>query len=340
MQLRAQLPVAVGNFWQPLPYEYVRGTLEELCNLSGQLELNFGDYGTIQPTVRVLETQEKHSLKFGDGKSIVFERPEWWEVLEVEAYLNVGAPLVEEVGSLNPDLSGDDALSLLVLSLGTIFEEKLYDLALVANLARPGSVELFEGHVLIEDHKIHATKRFSSWNLREATRLAEKLGWPKLDDLSVSEVWQWSEPVEGLSAGYSTSPVGRALNALSHLTSPGSSQPFSLFWALMGLEALYIRGSGGVMEQLREKIHTLLGTPVTHKKRFTRMYDLRSRIIHGQLDFSSAYSEIEGPEDDRFHKDLGEATDLATALLLATLQQLVKRDWWGLRFSYVVDDSP
>ncbi len=204
----------------------------------------------------------------------------------------------------------------------------MYDLSLVANLARPGSIELFEGHVLVEEHTIHSTKRFSSWRFREAAHFAEKLGWPKLDDLSVPDVWQWSEHVEGLSANYSTGPVGRALNALTQLTSRGSSQPFSLFWALMGLEALYVRGSGGVMEQLREKIYTLLGTPEVHKKKFTRMYDLRSRVIHGQLDFSSAYSTGGGPEDERFYKDLGEATDLATALLLATLQQLVKRGWW------------
>lgn len=72
MQLKAQLPVAVGNIWQSLPREYVRGTLEELCGLSGQLEVSLGDYGDIQPTFRVLEAQEKHGLEFGDGRSIVF----------------------------------------------------------------------------------------------------------------------------------------------------------------------------------------------------------------------------------------------------------------------------
>jgi len=227
-----------------------------------------------------------------------------------------------------------------MFGLGDVFAEKLYDLALVANLARPGSVEMFDGHVLVDEHRIRSTKPFSSWSFREATRLAEKLGWPKLDDLSVSTVWQWSEPIEGLSVGYSTSPVGRALNALTYLTSLDSSQPFSLFWALMGLEALYVQGRGGVMEQLREKVHTLLGAPEAHKKRFNRIYDLRSRVIHGQLDFSAAYSELGGPEDDRFYKELGEATDLATALLLATLQQLVKRGWRELRFPYLVDGSP
>lgn len=340
VRLKAQLPVAVTKFWQTLPYEYVRGTLEELCSLSGQLELDLGDDVIVQPRFRILETREKHGLDFRDEKSIVFENPEWWDVLEVETFLDVGAPQIEQIMELNPNLSMDRAPSLLLFGLAHTFEEKLYDIALVANLARPGSVELFEGYIHLEEHKIRRTKRFSSWEFREAAHLAEKLGWPKLDDISVADVWRWSEPIEGLSAGYSTGPVGRALNALTHLTSLGSSQPFSLFWALMGLEALYVRGSGGVMEQLREKVHTLLGAPEMHKKKFTRMYDLRSRVIHGQLDFSSAYSQVEGPENDRFYKDLGEATDLATALLLATLQQLVQRGWWELRFSYLVDGSP
>ncbi len=122
MQLKAQLPVAVGNIWQSLPHEYVRGTLEELCSLSGQLELDLGGYVTIQPTFRVLEVQEKHGLEFGDGKSIVFDRPERWEVLEVKALPKVGAPQVERVMALNPDLSMERALSLLVSGLSDMFE--------------------------------------------------------------------------------------------------------------------------------------------------------------------------------------------------------------------------
>ena len=113
MQLKVRLPIAIDKFWQPLPHEYVCGTLEELCSLSGQLELNLEDYCTIQPTFRVLEAQEKHGLNFGDGKSIVFEKPEWWEVLEVEACPDIGTPQLQRVMDLNPDLSVDRSLSLL-----------------------------------------------------------------------------------------------------------------------------------------------------------------------------------------------------------------------------------
>ena len=74
------------------------------------------------------------------------------------------------------------------------------------------------------------------------------------------DVWQWVSTLEGLSAGFSRDSTGRALNALTHLSTPVSQQ-FALFWMLMGLEALYVKGSSSVMEQLRERIYTLLGTP-------------------------------------------------------------------------------
>ena len=62
VRLKAQLPVAATKFWQTLPHEYVRGTLEELCSFSGQLELDFGDDVIVQPRFRVLKTREKYGL--------------------------------------------------------------------------------------------------------------------------------------------------------------------------------------------------------------------------------------------------------------------------------------
>lgn len=339
MQFKAQLPVAVGKLWQPLPYEYVRETLEELCSLSGQLEWNLADLGANRPTFKVLGTQEKHAIDFKNSKTVVFENPEWWEVLEIETFLDIGASQIERIVSSHRELSAEDSLSLLMRSLSDLFEGYLYDLALVSNLARPGSIGLFDGYVSIEEHTIRRTEPFTSWHFYEAAHVAKKSGWPMLTDLPIFEVWKWAESINGLSRGFSSSAIGRSLNALTHLTSLESRQPFILFWVLMGLEALYVQERGGVMEQLREKVNTLLGAPKMHKKKFARMYDLRSRLIHGQLDFSSAYSMVEGPKDDRFHQELGEATEFATALLLATIQQLVKRGWRELRFPYSVDGS-
>ena len=76
-----------------------------------------------------------------------------------------------------------------------------------------------------------------------------------------------------------------------------------------------------------------------HKKKFSKMYEVRSRLIHGQIDFSSAYSSTEDPKQDRVEKDIEEATTFATVLLIATLQELVKRNWRELRFSYLVEGT-
>jgi hypothetical protein len=338
MELKAQIPVSVGGLWQSLPREYVLETLEELRNLSGHIEMSLSDYGSVEPVFSVVASERKRDLGLGYGSTVIFNRPDFYEVLEVEASIDVGAPQIEQIIALNPDLPLDKATSLLLFGLSNVFETKLYDMILLTNVARPGAIDLFEGHVLIEGHTIRVTRRFHSSYLQDAVHLASKREWPQLGNLPVGDAWRWYGPIDGLSGGYSTGPTGRALNALSHLTALSSSQPLSLLWALMGLEALYVRASGGVTEQLREKLHAFLGSPETHKKSFSRMYDLRSRIVHGQLDFSSAYSDVEGPESDNFYREVGGATDLATALLLATLQELIKRGWRDLSFSYSVDD--
>ncbi len=343
----AQLPVALKDPWQPLPRDYVLETLAQLCGLSGQVKWELTD-NVVYPRLSlldsvskkaVLSTHAKRSLL--RGQAPIYDAPQWWEVLQIDVDADIaGSASLEEVQTLNPTLSAERALSLLIFVVSGEVETKLYDLVLFANLARPGSVELFGGDIYADNQYMLETKHLASWRFSEAADLAHREEWPNLESLAVSDVWRWGSVVEGLSLGFSDGPMGRALNALTHLCSMDASEPFELFWALMGLEAIYIRERGSVMEQLRQKVQILLGTPKVHKKRFNRMYELRSRLIHGQLDFSSAYSSVEGSKPDKFVTDLKEATDLATALLLATVQEHVKRNLRDLKFSYRVDGAP
>ena len=94
----------------------------------------------------MLESAKKNDIYFGD--SVPFMRTEWWEILEVEAELDVGDPQIQIIRNFNPNLSEEKLLSLLVFGLTKMFCDRLYDLCFAANLARPGSIELFPGNAL------------------------------------------------------------------------------------------------------------------------------------------------------------------------------------------------
>ena len=112
-----------------------------------------------------------------------------------------------------------------------------------------------------------------------------------------------------------------------------------LFWALMGIEALYVKGNVGLMQQVREKSQAFLDPQEAFKKRISQMYHFRSRFIHGDLGFPGYPLIFDGDERvQRHYEQLGKSISLAVAILVATIQELIQRGWSGLDFSYKVDD--
>ena len=91
------------------------------------------------------------------------------------------------------------------------------------------------------------------------------------------------------------------------------------------------------MQQVKEKSQAFLGPQESFKKKMTGMYDFRSRLVHGDLDFPGYPVSFDA--DTRLAKldeRLRESTALAVAILLATLQELIQRGWSQLHFHYDV----
>ncbi|QOY36478.1 hypothetical protein AWH56_001945 [Anaerobacillus isosaccharinicus] len=82
--------------------------------------------------------------------------------------------------------------------------------------------------------------------------------------------------------------TGRALSSFSFLL--GKDYTNILFRSVMGIEALYAKGTSSLQEQVREKSQLILGKQEAFKKVYTNMYNFRSRYIHGDLDFPTDHS--------------------------------------------------
>jgi len=222
---------------------------------------------------------------------------------------------------------------------GEIFEHRLRDLLLCLTIAAPGTVNVREGALYIDGEFSRSISGYYS-DLDDAILHArEEVGWPKVKTLPIENVWNWFKQLDGLEWGIGKGRIGRAVAALSYLVGDDCAREADLdiVWALLGLEAIYCRGNSGVMNQLSEKCQALLG-PLEKKNIIQKMYALRSRVLHGNLDLPVRYTKFDAdPDNEAFFEDTYSAAQLAMVMLVATLQQIVERDLKEVNFKYILD---
>ncbi|HIF6199701.1 TPA: hypothetical protein ACX3IX_004688, partial [Vibrio parahaemolyticus] len=161
------------------------------------------------------------------------------------------------------------------------------------------------------------------------------LTWPNPSILDPYEVLEWLNNIKGFDLGCPEGQVGRAVSAFTQFAFANSELKF--VWCLVGLEALYGRDQGGKTEQLLKKSELLLGERKSDKRALNSLYNFRSRLLHGDVNFPLAYSQWDGVDGtDKFYTDVWKAEDLAVAVLWCSLQQLVVRKKSELNFRYEI----
>jgi hypothetical protein len=315
--------------------------LDELCALSKQLKFSFFEYGVHKPTIVLLE-----SSNLNEGQLKQWFRPQVLEQCEVMRF-SVGVPFPDEarfdVPVDIPSAEKEEYVKAVHrLLIEQAFCKRVSDLLVMANISRIGSMELKDSVVIQEGNlrKYSHLPQMDAWSLQRAVELTESMGWPKLQTLDFAQVWRWFAEHEGLLDSFSNSAIGRALNAFSRLFEIGTrDEPMQLLWALVGIEALYVKGKVALIEQVKGKAQAFLGPQEAYKKKIGKMYEFRSRFVHGDLDFPGLYLLGDAREAvEKFDRDLLESIALAVAVLVATLQELIRRDWTGLDYSYKVSD--
>ena len=208
---------------------------------------------------------------------------------------------------------------------------------LAANIARPGTLSASEGFAFADGALILQTKPFYAERLSNCVNAATKLGWPRFTPVSIRDVWEWMRTSCVIKDGVGTDSMGRALSALSHLTSESlnDSSSIELVWILLGLEALYSKGNVGLKEQLLAKTEPILGRRIENKKAFGAVYDFRSRLIHGDIDIPMRFTSHDAvPAFEEFQSELSRNESIALAALIATLQFMTARNLRSLVFKY------
>jgi hypothetical protein len=212
-------------------------------------------------------------------------------------------------------------------------------LALAAAIAKPGLLSLSEGVVLVDGERITSSPATDTGGIWLAADHAREHAWPPLSSIPILKTFAWLVAAPGFREGAPRGRLGRALCALSHILTEHSR--LNLLWAALGLEALYCDAPHGLAPQLLTRSAALLGRPVEFKRQVSRMYNFRSRLVHGDMDFPLSYSE--GAREfleEEYEMGAIASERAAVALLIATLQRLVEANGVGLRFAEQVEVVP
>lgn len=113
-------------------------------------------------------------------------------------------------------------------------------------------------------------------------------------------------------------PIDRVLSAFSYFLTPDGYE--EIFNAFIGLEALYSTdGSISVLEQIKRKSELLFGKIDGLNKKISKMYNVRSRLMHGTLPFPSKYYIKDATENfEKFlFNDYFETTKIANNFIIS-----------------------
>jgi hypothetical protein len=341
IQVNAYIPVLI-----PLPImsvEYTqtcKKTLEFISELT-DLEFDLDQYGRLRPEFRVLTSIFDEEINEEIKNKLIIPTHINTRVLRISIVVSIPYSITVTQSDSDKEelLIGDEALALHLSLIGSLLEKRIYDFAFAINISLSRSIHILPGIINL-GQSFTRIKEFNPYFIWEAYEKSKHLNWPEFKEISFSEIWKWLSRQRGFQEGFGKGRTGRALNSLVNIQLQGNLEvPESLLWAMIGLESIYTSGKSGLLEQVRDKSQILLGEQTSYKKILSKMYDIRSRFVHGELDFA-AYNHIyDDDKIEKYYSEITEAFLVALAVLVCTLQEMILRDWNGLHFQYFVGDS-
>ena len=310
--------------------ENLYAVLDELTD-SDAIPLGVGT-NRVSPVFELLDDAAKKTVsEFGVFADDDFDQCEFLKV-------STTIPLSGYADCHNTEYDTETNAGLSAVVARVEFCKRISDLLVFANIARLGSIELRSSAVtqngeLLEFSEVPQMDGFAA---QCALAIADKMQWPPLSNLTVKQVLEWSRISHETIDGFDGSSMSRALAAFSRLFEKKNvDEPMQLLWALVGIESIYVRGKAELFQQVKEKSQVLLGPQEAYKKVLSRMYDFRSRFVHGDLGFPSLSLLYDArPEVNKYDEGLSEATSVAVCVLAATIQETIQRGWDGVHFSY------
>lgn len=289
-------------------------------------------FGENEELIKLIDNDKEYR----NIKSITFKTILHSEILGKES------KIISDLKDKYPALITNYIKDFLEINIVTIREEKIetYNivwldsiirkLSLLTHLAYATKVDFLHGLIFINKIYFGQTSIVLS-NIDFAYEYADEINWPRLDSLNLEKVIKWYSKNNLHTDGNSKNKLHRSINAFSYLFNKvGEKDTSQLFWSMLGIESLLAEGNSNVLSQIKIKSSLILGQPQEYKNKLSKLYDYRSRLIHGDYDFPAKFSG----DYEVFEKNYWDNLHFSAAILLALIRELISKDKNEFDFEY------
>lgn len=310
--MKVILPIRGSDF--ETDYESFDLFLEEIPTLSDDPKL----ISLIDDNEKIQDTGKGHIEKI--TFQIVREENEIGKYAELinKTFPKFATEFILEYLIINIQLYSNDEFPFEYSS--SLINDYLRRLCFLINLSYSTNVDFLPG-VVYSDNKefIDKTKMIGS-DIMYAYSHARKIKWPNIRNLKLIDTLNWFHNFSIHPSHKSTNNAHRAINSFSHLFNDlniGKSD--HLFWVMLGIESMLAKGINAISNQIREKSAIILGKPTEYTKKLNKLYDYRSRLIHGDTNiYPNFYADYYS-----FKKEYDDYLAFGTSILIALIRELI-----------------
>lgn len=299
--------------------------INELTDDTNKIVIPIDGYGSIELKCSVASVKASEKLKKEYPSHF---NNQYLEILHFEAKTSYGFEykFADENEIEITEESFNEAL------ITSIFESRFKNFLMFSQLAVPGSILTGTGIILRNGKHYHDFRPLSSSLL--SVVFSKNDSWPYTRHVPLRKVWNYIVNSTSILTKKSETKIENGLNSFSYLIDNKSDSMQSLFWAMTGIEALYADGEIGIGYQIDSKAKVLLGEPNENKKLLKKLYNFRSKFIHGNMRIPVNSGFLTEDDEDEYEDEFYQMECLAARLLTATLQEIIDRDLKKFDFEF------
>ena len=215
----------------------------------------------------------------------------------------------------------------------------LYYFFLILNLASPGSCNFYGARICSDADRAATRLSLSDFYFEIALLRGREGQWPYPLELQLDAVCDWYFACRRTASQVPHNTIEMVLFAFLHI-SKSDDLPTVVIWIFYALEILLDTKVGENKRALQTRIIRILKPDLEQekifKKKFQKLYDIRSSIVHGGLDvIHPMHNETLDHEVEKKYAVLSEAREFVFSILLCCLQTVIANGWHSLRFTEV-----
>lgn len=216
-----------------------------------------------------------------------------------------------------------------------LVNDYLTRLNFLINLTYATNVDFIHGVIYSDSNKYIGKTKIIASDIMYAYAHSRKMNWPIIKNVKLIDTINWFYKFNIHPNNRSENNLHRAINGFSNLFgSLREKRSADLFWVMLAIESLLVESNQNVTSQFKEKSKIILGEPKEYKRKLTKLYEYRSKLIHGKFNiypkFYSDYKNVKVEYNDYLM--------FAVSILIALIRELIEKQKAEFEFELKLKD--